>query len=189
MSTWTDKETLGFGITCYRGVIKPELNIIERLENTLGSPAPWGELSEEGKQYHWLPAYVGYQQLMPEYRDCYDFKFKKTDIENDKGEDSLLLQRIWQDVYDAQAPVVVDSDKVELLGSFPFFIIDGWEGTIPAGTPFLQVLPFKRENWEHEIEILDSSSIYAKIVDNANIYRQPDGGVYKDKVWTRREYK
>jgi hypothetical protein len=45
---------------------------------------------------------------MPDYRDCYDFKFKKTDIENDKSEDSLLLQKIWQDVYDAQAPAVDD---------------------------------------------------------------------------------
>lgn len=84
---------------------------------------------------------------------------------------------------------VVDSDKVEILGSFPFFIIEGWEGTIPAGTPYLQVLPFKRENWQHTVEISDSSTIYAKMVENANFYRQPDGGVYKDKVWTRREYR
>jgi hypothetical protein len=84
---------------------------------------------------------------------------------------------------------IVDSDKVHLLGSFPFFIADGWEGTIPAGTPYLQVLPFKRENWEHEIEILNTSEIYGKMVDNANFYRQPDGGVYKNKVWSRREYR
>jgi hypothetical protein len=93
MSTWTEKESLGFGITCYRGVIKPELNIIERLESLLGSPAPWGELSPEGKPYHWLPAYVGYQQLMPDYRDCYDFKFKKTDIESDPSKDSLFASK------------------------------------------------------------------------------------------------
>ena len=84
---------------------------------------------------------------------------------------------------------IVDSDKVHLLGSFPFFITEGWEGTIPAGTPYLQILPFKRENWEHDIEILDQSKMYAKIVDNANFYRQPDGGVYKNKIWTKREYK
>lgn len=84
---------------------------------------------------------------------------------------------------------VVDSDKVHLLGSFPFFIAEGWEGTIPAGTPYLQVLPFKRENWSHDIQILTHSDMYAKMVDNANFYRQPDGGVYKSKVWTRREYK
>ncbi len=84
---------------------------------------------------------------------------------------------------------IVDSDKVHLLGSFPFFIAEGWEGTIPAGTPYLQILPFKRENWEHNIDILDQSKIYDNIVKNANFYRQPDGGVYKSKVWTRREYR
>jgi hypothetical protein len=45
---------------------------------------------------------------MPDYRDCYDFKFKKTDIESDPSKDSLLLQGIWQDVYDAQAAAVDD---------------------------------------------------------------------------------
>jgi hypothetical protein len=108
MTTWTDKENLGNGITVYRNVIKPELDIINRLESVLGEPAPWGELSKDGNRYHWLPAYVGYQQLMPEYRDCYDFKFKKTDIEHDTGQVSLSLQKIWQDVYDAQAPAVED---------------------------------------------------------------------------------
>ena len=84
---------------------------------------------------------------------------------------------------------VVDSDKVHLLGSFPFFIPEGWEGTILAGTPYMQLLPFKREGWDHEIEILDQSVIYDKMVSNMKIYRQPDGGVYKNKVWSRREYR
>lgn len=108
MTTWTSKENLGNGITVYRNVIKKELDIINRLESLLGAPAPWGQLSEDGNRYHWLPAYVGYQQLMPDYRDCYDFKFKKTDIEMDPSETSLLLQQIWQDVYDVQAPAVED---------------------------------------------------------------------------------
>jgi hypothetical protein len=108
MTTWTNKESLGNGITVYRNVIKPELDIINRLEGILGEPAPWGELSSDGKIYHWLPAYVGYKQLMPDYRDCYDFKFKKTDIEHDTSNDSKLLQSIWQDVYDVQAPAVED---------------------------------------------------------------------------------
>lgn len=111
MNTWTEKENLGNGIVCYRNVIKPEFNIIERLENILGAPAGYGEVSPDGKRYHWLPAYVGYQQLMPEYRDCYDFKFKKTDIEADKSQDSILLQEIWQEVYDAKFAAVEDYRK------------------------------------------------------------------------------
>lgn len=108
MKTWTEKINLGNGIVCYKNVIKKEFDVINRLESNLGSPAPYNELSPEGNRYHWMPAYVGYGQLMPEYRDCNDFKFKKTDIENDKSEVSLNLQALWQDVYDAQFAAVED---------------------------------------------------------------------------------
>jgi hypothetical protein len=104
MKTWTEKENLGNGIVCYRNVIKPEIDVIGRLEANL---KPEGDKTG----YSWLPAYVGYQQLMPEYRDCNDFKFKKTDLEPDKSEFSLKLQALWQDVYDAQFPAVEDYRK------------------------------------------------------------------------------
>jgi hypothetical protein len=84
---------------------------------------------------------------------------------------------------------IVDSDKVHILGTFPFFIVEGWEGVLPAGTPYLQILPFKRENWEQKIENLDQKEMYDKLVDNATFYRQPDGGVYKNKIWSKREYR
>ena len=84
---------------------------------------------------------------------------------------------------------VVDNDKVYLSGTFPFFVIEGWEGTLPAGTPYMQVLPFKRENWDHSVKFQEANEIYAKMVENMKFYRQPDGGIYKNKVWSRREYK
>jgi hypothetical protein len=105
MQTWTEKENLGNGIVVYRNVIKKELDVINRLEKTLkpvGTPGP---------DYAWQPAYVGYQQLMPEYRDCVDFKYKKTDISNDPRPESQALQDLWQDVYDAQLPAVDDYRK------------------------------------------------------------------------------
>ncbi len=122
MKTWTEKENLGNGIVLYRNVIKKELDVINRLEETLGSVAEMGELSPEGKSYHWMPAYVGYKQLMPDYRDCYDFKFKKTDIEQDLSEDSLKLQSLWQDIYDAQVQAVDDYRRDHNLGElYSFF--------------------------------------------------------------------
>jgi hypothetical protein len=112
MQTWSDKEDLGNGIICYRDVIKKDFDVVNRLESVLGSVAGYGELSPEGKRYHWMPAYVGYQQLMPDYRDCVDFKYKKTDIENDKSEDSIKLQELWQDVYNAQSAAVEDYRRI-----------------------------------------------------------------------------
>lgn len=108
METWTDKQNLKNGIILYKNVIKKEIDVINRLESVLGSVAGYGELSPEGNRYHWLPAYVGYQELMPNYRDCVDFKYKKTDIEMDTSKESLSLQGLWQDVYDAQSAAVND---------------------------------------------------------------------------------
>jgi hypothetical protein len=115
MQTWTEKQDLGNGIYLYKGVIKKEFDVINKLETTLGSVAGHGELSPEGKKYHWNPAYVGYQQLMPEYRDCVDFKFKKTDIELDRSDDSLKLQAMWQEIYDAKKEAVDDYCKAHRI--------------------------------------------------------------------------
>jgi hypothetical protein len=101
MQTWTEKIDLGNGIRCYRGIIKKEFDVINKIESNL---KPIGD----NTGYSWQPAYVGYQQLMPEYRDCADFKFKKTDIENDTSQVSLNLQSLWQDIYDSAHPAVED---------------------------------------------------------------------------------
>jgi hypothetical protein len=104
MHTWTEKINLGNGITCYRGVINKDIDVVNRIESYL---KPVGDTTG----YSWQPAYVGYQQLMPDYRDCVDFKFKKTDIEPDKSETSLKLQSLWQDLYDVKLPAVEDYSR------------------------------------------------------------------------------
>jgi len=101
--SWSSREEIAPGILIYHDVLTEDLKIIERLEEVLGS---------NQSLYHWEPAYVGYQQRMPEYRDCVDFKFKKTDIASDKSEASLKLQQIWQDCYDRQSLAVDDYCKI-----------------------------------------------------------------------------
>jgi hypothetical protein len=101
MKTWTEKQNLGNGIYLYKNVIKKEFDVINRLESNLGS-------IEDEKRFSWQPAYVGYKELMPLYRDCVDFKYKKTDIDKDTSKESLALQELWQDLYDAQFAAVED---------------------------------------------------------------------------------
>jgi hypothetical protein len=84
---------------------------------------------------------------------------------------------------------IIDNDKVNLPGTMPFFIAKGFTGVIPAGTPYVQILPFKRENWELELETnISYEDMIKKNQENAKKYRVPDGGVYQKKVWTRRTY-
>lgn len=83
---------------------------------------------------------------------------------------------------------IVDNDKVSIPGTMPFFIREGWSGTLPAGTPFMQLLPFKRDDWESEHEFLDEKQIVRRNLKNSKIYRKPDGGVYLNETWTKRRY-
>jgi hypothetical protein len=84
---------------------------------------------------------------------------------------------------------IIDADKVYQPGSYPFFVKDGFTGIVPAGTPFIQIIPFKRENWISEIiEENDQNKIQKEYQENSFIYRVPDGGVYKKNIWEQRSY-
>jgi len=85
---------------------------------------------------------------------------------------------------------IVDNDKVHLPGTMPFFMLKGVTGLLPAGTPYAQIIPFRREHWESEIDVsLDLEQMTAKNKANSAKYRKPDGGVYLTQVWERRKYK
>jgi hypothetical protein len=95
---WSSYEEISPGIFVYHDVLPKELDLINRLESVLSNNA----------KYTWQEAFVGYRQRMPEYRDCVDFKFKKTDMQYDKSEESIKLQDIWQDCFDRQSLAVQD---------------------------------------------------------------------------------
>jgi len=83
---------------------------------------------------------------------------------------------------------IIDNDKVNLPGSFPFFIREGWTGVLPAGTPYAQMIPFLREDWKSEVVITKANDIVINNTINSKKYRIPNGGVYKNSVWTKRSY-
>jgi hypothetical protein len=71
----------------------------------------------------------------------------------------------------------------------PFFFVQGMTGVLPAGTPYAQIIPFKREHWVAEIDTsLTVEEMEAKNKANSAKFRQPDGGVYQRDVWERRKY-
>jgi hypothetical protein len=42
---------------------------------------------------------------------------------------------------------IVDSDKYHGAGNIPFFLKEEFEGLIPKGTPYAQIIPIKRAEW------------------------------------------
>jgi hypothetical protein len=80
---------------------------------------------------------------------------------------------------------VVDTDSHPLPVNFPFFIEEGFTGTIPAGTPIIQAIPFKRESWVSEVE----DNIPPKEILDAYKMHHPPFGFYKKHWWHKKSYK
>jgi hypothetical protein len=110
--TWSNITDLGSGILVYHNVLGRELNIIDRLEEVVSDPE---------NQYNYSEAMVGYGMKMPEYRDCFDIKFKKTDIEDDTSEASLKLQSLWDDMHFHKLQAVKDYTKRFNVGELRYW--------------------------------------------------------------------
>lgn len=82
-------------------------------------------------------------------------------------------------------PGVVDTDKHNVPINFPFLIRKDFVGEISRGTPIIQALPFKRENWKSSIakkaikDLFQRSEERHSTIDN----------FYKINRWTRKEFK
>ncbi|CAB4171843.1 hypothetical protein UFOVP929_24 [uncultured Caudovirales phage] len=53
---------------------------------------------------------------------------------------------------------IVDTDAHPIPVFFPFLIKKGFTGVIEMGTPIMQVIPFKRENWDSRVEGEDNEA-------------------------------
>ncbi|NBP55381.1 hypothetical protein EBU71_02370 [bacterium] len=83
---------------------------------------------------------------------------------------------------------IVDNDLVTGSGNMPFFILKDFVGTIPKGTPYMQIIPFQREDWGSEFIEQNFNEINKTRSINAQKFRIPGGGIYKKHVWQPRKY-
>jgi hypothetical protein len=73
-------------------------------------------------------------------------------IKTPEGYSTYFTTPIHQDLPFVSMEAIVDTDRYTAPVNIIFTLKDSnFEGTIPRGTPFVQVIPFKRENWEMKI--------------------------------------
>lgn len=80
---------------------------------------------------------------------------------------------------------IVETDSYKSVVNFPFLIKKDFEGTIPAGTPIVQIIPFKREVWQKEIGDVDQKEFHRNEI---KLNHKLVGG-YKTQWWRRKEYR
>lgn len=83
---------------------------------------------------------------------------------------------------------IIDSDMLDTPGFIPFFLRNDFTGLIPAGTPYIQIFPFKREPWKMETVYPNENEIVERHNKSGNFLRKADGGQYKRYLWNRKSY-
>jgi hypothetical protein len=90
----------------------------------------------------------------------------------------------------------VDTDSHPLGVQFPFLMRNDFEGIIPKNTPIVQIIPYKRDDWEMRI----SNSPFIEDIKNSqqsgeefektryDKNRNPIGGEYKKKHRIKKNY-
>lgn len=126
---------------------------------------------------------------LPVYENFHPFNFSWQShwgIKTPKGYSCILTQPFNRtDLPFITTTGVMDTDKWGVWGRQPFALKKDFEGIIPAGTPIIQVIPFKRETWNSSIdESLSEHGMYEDIRSRSKIR-----GYYKSKHWSRKEYK
>lgn len=82
---------------------------------------------------------------------------------------------------------IIDNDKVNTPGLLPFFLRKGFSGILPAHTPYIQIIPFKKEDWQSEFKLYDEQKTSERFLKSSSLFRVPGGGVYK-KIMSRKKY-
>lgn len=156
--SWSSKEMVFPGIWVYRDVIKPEMNIISRLENAI---------SDSNGKYNWEEATVGYKEKIPDYRDCVDFKIRK-DLYGNQDKSQQEFNKIWQEVYDAKLSALNDYSMMYNVK------LDYWEAM-----NFIKYGPGQHFSYhsDHGWSYISTTSLVAYPNDDYE-----DGGLRFDKI-------
>lgn len=80
---------------------------------------------------------------------------------------------------------IVDTDAHPVPVNFPFFLKEGFTGIIPAGTPLIQAIPFKRDTWVSEVEDNEPPKEHPDVYKMHN----PPFGFYKKNWWSKKSYR
>jgi hypothetical protein len=79
---------------------------------------------------------------------------------------------------------VVDTDKHTQAINFPFMMKSGFNGVIPAGTPLVQIIPFKRSKWK---SITHKFNQAKGEKENFEITKYIEDN-YKKTIWEKKDY-
>jgi hypothetical protein len=117
--------------------------------------------SLHGQPSREIPAPIGYQQVVYKYHNCWI-------PQTPKGYSCLITSPFgYNDLPLKAIPAIVDTDSSTLELVFPMWVKEGFEGIVEKGTPMVQIIPFKRDDWNSTFNYYENGE-YHSIIEEKN---------------------
>jgi hypothetical protein len=139
-----------------------------------------GVFEQHGISSQFIPPPTGYSNIV--------FKYLSTWIPHTPpGYSTLFTSPFgYRDLPFHAIPAIVDTDKSQLELIPPMWCKEGFEGIVEAGTPLIQLTPFKRTNWKAEFDYLKNGEY--KILEDKNFNKNIINNYIKNH-WSKKSYK
>jgi len=128
-----------------------------------------------------IPAPLGYDKAV--------YKYHNTWIpQTPKGYSCLITSPLgYNDLPFKAVPAVVDSDRSTSELVFPVWIKTGLEGIVEKGTPIVQIIPFKRDDWDSTFDFYEDN-VFEEIIKEKN-HRTTMIGHYLKNHHSKKKFK
>ena len=104
---------------------------------------------------------VGYQNSVYKYLNCWI-------PQTPKGYSCLIISPLgYGDLPFKVIPAIVDTDRSTLELVFPMWVKEGFEGIVEKGTPMVQIIPFKRDDWSSTFDYYEDGE-YRSVIEEKN---------------------
>jgi hypothetical protein len=114
---------------------------------------PHGENSSE------IVPPTGYKNYVFKYLNCWI-------PQTPKGYSCLVVSPLgYGDLPFKVVPAIVDTDSSTLELVFPTWVKEGFEGIVEKGTPMVQIIPFKRDDWNSTFDYYEDGEYQNIIVE------------------------
>ena len=117
--------------------------------------------SLHGEPSREIPAPTGYDQVV--------YKYINTWIpQTPKGYSCLITSPFgYNDLPFKAVSAIVDTDRSTLELVFPMWVKENFEGVVEKGTPMVQIIPFKRDDWNSTFDYYEDGE-YKSIIEEKN---------------------